>query len=358
MSKATNAGVDAQIGFEQQRNTAILLLLEHYDTLKNREFFISIEHHEDFLFAFLSSGELEEIEAYQSKKKASGDWRINQELGKIIDKILQAGKDLREDPHPKKQEYEHKLYFISNRNSVLKANNKNKKKSEQESININSNNHTQPFSELPKGIQNTIIEYLCTQNNSSELANLIVKFIDFPANVKNQKELLIGKLHTRFPVTSPKSALETLITLFDNIGKTYNQGGKAKLMDTSKRVESTQIKTAISIITDEQKTYELWRKHSESFSEKMNLSIYSQNNAESTIQKTFEYMKNMKNIDHQRIQNYVRENDLSHSYINHTSLINAYVQDVKVKYKLNISEENIFWTCLCAYVELYEKILK
>lgn len=50
--KAVNAGVTAQTGFELQRNCALLLILDDYTSYKDKNFFVCIEHQDDFLFAF------------------------------------------------------------------------------------------------------------------------------------------------------------------------------------------------------------------------------------------------------------------------------------------------------------------
>jgi hypothetical protein len=63
-----NSGVEALTGFSFQRNSAIYLVLENYDILVSRKFFICIEHHDDLIFAHLSnSNVISRIEAYQAK---------------------------------------------------------------------------------------------------------------------------------------------------------------------------------------------------------------------------------------------------------------------------------------------------
>ncbi|MDP8051658.1 hypothetical protein QJU23_04350 [Pasteurella atlantica] len=355
MSKAVNAGVDAQIGFEQQRNTAIFLLLENYDTLRDKEFFISIEHHDDFLFAFTTNGDISEVEAYQSKKKNSGIWRINNAFLEIIGKILQTGKSLKNDSHPKTSDYNHKLYFISNQISQLKASKKYQKTDQENEIGVGVQNQIQPFNKLPLGIQETVKENLQKfTNNFAELDNFIIQFIDFPFQPKSQTEILIGKIYSKFSVVCPKSALCLLNELFDEVGQTYNQAGQVSLADISKQVSSREIKKAISIITDEQKTFNLWRENAKDFSQHMNLTVHDQKNSEATIGKTFEYLKDFNNLDHQKIQLYVKENNLQHLHYDEIHIVKDYVDQVKKQHNLNITEKDIFWTCLCSYVQYYQ----
>lgn len=52
--KATNAGVNAITGFALQRNTALYLILDKYESkYKDANYFVCIEHHEDCLICFL-----------------------------------------------------------------------------------------------------------------------------------------------------------------------------------------------------------------------------------------------------------------------------------------------------------------
>ena len=120
--KSANAGVDALTGFGFQRNCALYLLLNDYDSFKNREFFLCIEHHDDFLFCFKTSclTQIEEIHAYQAKKLSGAIWKINPRLSEIIAKMLEVGNDLKEDPISKSSSYDHSLTFISNTETELK----------------------------------------------------------------------------------------------------------------------------------------------------------------------------------------------------------------------------------------------
>jgi hypothetical protein len=67
-----NAGTRAQSGFALQRNSALFILLDNYNSkFKNEKYFICLEHHDDFLFCYLNENEhVKYIEAYQSKKKS------------------------------------------------------------------------------------------------------------------------------------------------------------------------------------------------------------------------------------------------------------------------------------------------
>ena len=83
--KAANSGVVALSGFEFQRNCALYLLLEEYATFKDQDYFLCIEHHDDFLFCFrtIDSQRIRNIKAYQAKKKTGSLWKIDSNFGEF-----------------------------------------------------------------------------------------------------------------------------------------------------------------------------------------------------------------------------------------------------------------------------------
>ena len=82
----SNSGVQANVGFDFQRNTCIYIFLEEYNTLKTQEYFIMLEHYDDIVFGFLNqNGELSEVTTYQAKK-SSNVWTTNK-VYEIIQKI-------------------------------------------------------------------------------------------------------------------------------------------------------------------------------------------------------------------------------------------------------------------------------
>lgn len=92
----TNSGVQANVGFDFQRNTCLYLFLEKYNTLKNLNYFIMLEHYDDIVFGFLNlNGELTNVTTYQAKK-SSKVWTTNQ-IYEIIQKICNSGIELQKD---------------------------------------------------------------------------------------------------------------------------------------------------------------------------------------------------------------------------------------------------------------------
>ena len=241
--KAVNAGVTAQTGFELQRNCALLLLLENYDFYKDKDFFLCIEHQDDFLFAFTTDNykTLLKVETYQSKKKSGAVWKINADFGEVITKILGVGTTLRKDNMPKSKIYGHVLTFISNTGMSLEYNPTKKVQSsgeKPESCHINEQNEKQVFKDLPQSIQdrfNTQVKKHCQNKlikvDETEFDNLSFQWIDFPKTAHKQKEALIGLMHTKFPhVVDSKASIELFIELFKRVEQIYNQKDIASLL--------------------------------------------------------------------------------------------------------------------------------
>ena len=112
---------------------------------KDKKYFIYLEHHDDFLFCFLDeNSNAKSIEAYQSKKKSTGDWTLTQEMFKIISKLLKTGNNLIKDKIKKTKNYYHHLYFSSNRTIFLED------KVSKNNISIKEDNYLVAFKDLPE----------------------------------------------------------------------------------------------------------------------------------------------------------------------------------------------------------------
>lgn len=366
-SKATNAGVIAQTGFELQRNCALLLILDNYDFYKDKSFFICIEHHDDFLFAFTTNNHktLQEVYTYQSKKKSGSIWTINADFGEVISKILETGSNLLKDDMPKIKGYTHTLTFISNSNMNLKfsPNKEDKKQGKKPvSIQVNEINEKQAFKELHKDIKDKIkskVKDYCTKNlktvDEIEYNNLNLQWIDFPTKPNRQRQTLIGVMRSKFPhVNDAKASIDTFIELFKRVEQTYNQKNVASLLDESKRLYAEDLHNTLDIIETEQKTYEKWRNHAASFASTFNIPILIQESAKDKIRETFEYLKDLNNLDHMKIQKFIRDHDYRMKYSNLVELFKGYVLEIKNREHIHLDDIDIFFTCLCAYVEFYD----
>ncbi|KUM54954.1 dsDNA nuclease domain-containing protein [Rheinheimera sp. EpRS3] len=361
---SANSGIDALLGFEFQRNCALYLLLSDYDSFKDREFFLSIEHHDDFLYCYRTGcrSNIEEVRSYQAKKLSGNVWKIDERFSEVIAKILEVGNRLRDDPSPKCHTYTHELTFISNSDIELKfrPNKKEKDAGKKELTHVfNEQNCRHNYDSIPDDIKYFLskkVENFCKSNGAeyfeSELNNLHIQWVDFPRTKQTQKDCLVGLMSRKFShVSDSAAAVELLLTMFREVEATYNQGKVITLLDSSKRVEGDDIKKAIDIIETEQKTFQLWREYSAELARKFRIPIGIQNSYENYIRNTFELLKDMTNNEHQIIKNFVHQNDYSMNHYSHSKMFEAYVSDIRGKFNLNLKEIDIFFTALCAFVE-------
>ncbi|WP_339137351.1 MAG: hypothetical protein WGN25_04935 [Candidatus Electrothrix sp. GW3-4] len=364
--KAANAGVDALLGFEFQRNCALYLLLDDYDRFKGREFFLCIEHHDDFLFCYRTNcrSNIKEIHSYQAKKLSGNVWTINERFSEVIAKILEVGNDLISDPARKCPNYTHELTFVSNTDIKLnyKPNAKEKKDRKEEiTYLLNEQNCKCGFNAIPDEIKEKInkkVDNFCKKKkityHKAELDNFCIQWIDFPRNKNRQKDSLVGLMSRKFShVSDPLAAIELLLSLFREVEAVYNQGKVVTLLDSSKRVEGDEVKKAIDIIETEQKTFEFWRNYSTELCHKFRVPIGIQNHHKNYIRNTFELLKDMSNNEHQIIKGFIRENDYSMDYHSHGDMFDAYVSDIKSQHSMNLKDIDIFFSTLCSFVEYY-----
>jgi len=322
--KSANSGIDALLGFEFQRNCALYLLLNEYNRFKGREFFLSIEHHDDFLFCYRTDcrRNIEEVHSYQAKKLSGKVWTINERFSEVIAKMLEVGNDLRNDPAPKCQSYTHELTFVSNSDIELKYKpNKQEKDDGKKEITtlLNEQNYKCKYDSVPDDLKDKIakkVDSFCSKEELTfhrlELDNLHMQWVDFPRTKSAQKDCLVGLMSRKFPhVSDSFAAVELLLSLFREVESIYNQGKVITLLDSSKRVEGDEIKKAVDIIETEQKTFKLWREHSAELARKFRVPIGIQNSHENYIRNTFELLKDMMNNEHQIIKSFVKDNDYS-----------------------------------------------
>lgn len=307
--KSTNAGVDAQTGFALQRNAALYLLLENYENkFKEKDYFICLEHHDDFLFCFLNeNNEAEVIEVYQSKKKSPEIWRLNDELNEIIRKILLTGRALLDDDFPKSSNYKHLLFFSTNQTINLKVEEKGKVVF---SESIKENNANVKFVSLHKKIREKITNGINDPTLNEELEKLNFIWIDLNRTVEKQKNELVGQVGRVFgdKISNHVAAVKTLILLFEEIEEIYNQGNKAKLLDESKRVTSQQIEKAFDILTSQSKCFDYWRNQTNNISLILQIKPFEQDSFELDFTTSFDFFKNISDAEHRMILDFVKSN--------------------------------------------------
>lgn len=330
----------------------------------NRDFFLCIEHHDDFLFCYKSDclSSIESIDTYQAKKLSGGIWTINARFAETIAKLLNVGNNLRNDQTPKCNEYTHNLTFISNTDIKLsyspKKEEKEKGKTDITHL-INEQNSKCHYDDIPEDIKNKIKEKVrdhCTRESSTyyevEFCNLHIQWVDFPRNKNSQIDSLVGLMCRKFPhIPDHSAAVELLLSLFRDVEAVYNQGKIISLLDKTKRIESDEIKKAINIIDTEQKAFRLWRTHSIDLAKKFRIPLGIQNNHENQIRNAFELLKDMSNHEHQIIKTFIKENDYAQNYYSHDEMLHAYITDIRKSNNINLSDIDIFFAALCAFVE-------
>ncbi|MBB5645738.1 dsDNA nuclease domain-containing protein [Pedobacter cryoconitis] len=311
-NSSANSGVHGSTGYEFQKHCALYVLLEQYSTLKNNRYFICLEHHEDFLFCFLTAADLvRSVDSYQAKK-ASENWGLSAELFDILHKMTNVGIALDIDTMPKDSTYDHSLNFISNHDIKLSIKQKGKLAI---SDTVNVSREKVLFTSLKPEIAKKIRDEINVLSgssliNDSQLTKMSFGFIDLNKSYTKQKQTLIGQFNLLFgkTVADHSAAVETLLRLFRNAENVLNQGGIVQLMDKSKRVDYKEINKAIDVITKEQKAYEFWRSKSDEISKKILISLAEKTKFELAFKNSFDLFKDNKQVEHQKILKFVNKN--------------------------------------------------
>lgn len=315
MGKNVNGGVQTANGIEFQKYCAIYLLFQNIENLRNKKYFICIEHHEDFLFCYQNEEKvIEYIDSYQAKK-SSDSWSMGTNFIEIIKKISEVGLDLARDEHTKTENYSHKLNFITN--ASIKLNN-GKTKKHKKTLLINEFNECIKFIDIENEIsekikidlQEAVSDVELYSNLVKELDDLSLIYRDFPKKSLEQKDNLVGFSSRIFgdKINDHRASVDVLLNLFRNVENVINQGNKAKLLDESKRVTSEEISDALNIITTKKMAYNLWRSCGRDICEKLMISLSNKKNFEMKFENSFDYFKILEYKEHQKILEFVKEN--------------------------------------------------
>jgi len=352
--KAVNAGVHNSVGIEFQKHCALLFIIEDYENMKNENYFVSIEHHDDVLFCYRDhNGDVNYIDSYQAKK-ASNEWGMSEGLFDVIRKMTEVGSKLVNEDFPKSESYSHKLYFATNHS--IKLNNGKKKTCEKKTILINESNNEAKFDSLDQEIRDRIISKieLGGFKSKNELSNVYLSYVDLPKTSKKQLAVLVGCCEDLLgnEINDSKAAVDTLLKMFRKVENTLNQGNQAKILDKSKRVESTEINNAIGLITKKKKAYDYWHKKVETICEDLDLYIPDQKSFESYFTNSFDLFKDLEQGEYQRIQNFVKENmNVVDKYRNHTDCVKALCEKFFMMYDSPLSNVEVKAAIYGAYVE-------
>ncbi|ARS36591.1 hypothetical protein [Pontibacter actiniarum] len=356
IDNSVNAGPRAENGFALQRNTALYILLTDYDSkFRHNKYFICLEHHDDFLFCFLDDNDnAKKIDAYQSKKKSPTNWSINNELAEIINKILDTGNKLIKDSIPKSTDYAHVLHFSTN--SSIKLEDKKSKKS----ISISEENCLVAFKDLDDDLKKKIKKSLTTSSiidNEAELEHLHFLFVDLPRTDEQQRKILRSELEDIFgtDIVDTKAAIDTLISLFEVIEKTYNQGNTAKLLDKTKRVSSDKIDQTIRVITTKSKAFDFWRNEERGIRKVLGIKPYEKEEFEFSFQSAFDLFKSKLEQEHKNVLQFVGVNYLTSSKTQEEEVVLELYDKFKLEKATTLKEIDLKAAIYAAYFEVMYK---
>lgn len=365
VDKGVNAGVAAQQGFALQRNMALFIILDKYESkFNNAKYFLSLEHLEDILFCFLDEKENAlNIETYQSKKKSTGSWRINNDFSEIILKILKTGKSLIQDTYPKCANYRHELYFSTNSSLDLEAKNKEiidgVLKDVTYTEKINEQNSLVDFENLSIPLKFAIDKLLkkdesfFSQNLSEELKNLKFLHIDFNKINKEQENQLRGKLGQVFDkkICDHSAALESIFRLFKKVELAYNQKNQVRLSDATKQLRSEEINKAFNIITTKSKAFDYWRKENSEISKKLKIKPFEKESFEMNFSSALDLFKDKNEAEHQKILNFVKYNYKECKGFSEEDCVDEITSNFLASEKTNLDDLMLKATIYAAYFE-------
>ncbi|EGQ7859210.1 hypothetical protein H9W03_004276 [Vibrio parahaemolyticus] len=370
VDQSVNAGVRAQQGFALQRNMALFIILDNYNSkFDGTKYFLSLEHLEDILFCYLDDrGNAIKVETYQSKKKSGGSWKIGVELAEIIVKILKVGKSLISDTHPKCCDYSHDLYFSSNTTMQLekkvtcKVSNRTQSKTYSQAVNEEDSEVI--YDELDPVIKKAITTKLekhqsyHSENLCDELDNLKFLYIDFNKTSKEQENQLRSKLEDIFDrkISDSKAALESIFRLFKDVELSYNQKSVARLSDKSKQVKSQDINNAIEIITTKSKAFQFWRDHKREVGQKLGIKPFERESFEMKFSLAFDLFKSKDEAEHQKILDFVKSNYLQCSGFTEDDCIEELFGKFNDNSSSNLDVQTLKATMYAAYFESINKM--
>lgn len=351
-----NSGVQANVGMEFQKHCTLYLFLDKYEELKNKKYFIILEHLEDIVFGYFEENDLiSEIETYQAKK-ATNKWTLNNKLLEILKKISQTSQSIIDDKIKKSKTFNQKNYFATNNTIELKS---NQIKGEIFNEIINETNELVAYSQLNKNIQDKIKngspEIIFSDTDKTNLLTLNFNFIDLSRNPKSQLEQLYGKFESVFgkSVEDHKASIQTLLTYLREIESKYNQGSVAELSDLTKRIESKEINKILNILTTKKLAYTFWREKENEICKLLNISIFDKQTFKLHFQNSFDNFKDLKESEHKKIYDFVFENkSILQNYSDDGNCILAFYQEFQKKKTTTYRDLQLKATISAAYIEI------
>lgn len=381
-----NAGVHGGTGYEFQKHCALYLLLDDYDKLKSKDYFIYFEHFDDFVFCYTINGALDAVHLYQAKKNST-KWSLNKTLKDIMISMCEDGLITRSDKtFVKSTEYIQLLHFISNEVIELDKTNTNESKEincfdelcseAQESIiahykeikkraiyislGISSESEIKDkeisdwYKSLDKNERQSIDDEIDSDPILAEIPNLVFRYIDLSRTVTAQKDQLKGKLSTLFKdqIEYPGAAIDALLLLFGNKATTFNQGC-VTFANKSKRVSSGQVNEHFDIIAAKSLAIKNWRSRGPEMAQKIGLPLMAQKKFEATFTISFDLFKDITQAEHQKILELSRyEYETNTEICDKSSFVNIVFERYKAQYTSRLSDIDIKAVVYAAFFEI------
>ncbi|HEI8453541.1 TPA: hypothetical protein SLE35_003365 [Morganella morganii] len=356
MSDMVNAGVDGGSGYTFQRCCVVYLLFDDYEKLSSSsiDYFICVEHHDDFLFAFFDeNSNIQTINTYQAKKSRN-DWKTDQEFCEIIGKISLVGNQLVKDTSPKSDGYKHVLSFLTNRNIHLQGKKTPKQKQQIEKIQISNTsvNYSDLHDEIKENIQKKLVNG--RDSDFNQLPNITFNFIDLPQSYKGWKRVLTGLSIEVLgsSINDHEAVVTTLMSLLQDIELEYNDSGYVLLSDKSKRLTKQKVDETFNIFTESKKAFDFWRAHADALAECLTITLPIRRRAQELLDNCFDFFKDIQQLEYKKIYKYVSENKhVDEKHINETDCVIELYQNYIKENNSRLEKHMIAFAIIAAYVE-------
>ena len=353
MMVSSNSGVEGASGYSFQRCCVVFLLFEDYETINIENYFICLEHHEDFLFAFLDGkGVLRKVDTYQAKKSRD-DWKIDSDLCEIIGKMTSVGKELLNDTYPKSNDYRHTLKFLTNRNIVLKS--KKEKKTKQQTEKIQVSNKSTRYVDLHEDIKNNIEPRISKSIlEVTQLDNVAFQYIDLPQSYRGWQRVLTGLSTEQFgaDINDHEAVISTLMRLLQDVEQTYNDNNLVLLSDQSKRLTREKINETFNMLTESKKSFDFWRQYSEKISNELDLKLPIQRRAKELLENCFDYFKDIQQVEYRKIYKFVESRtDIDERHVSEADCIVDLYHCYINEFNPRLENHMVAFSVIAAYVE-------
>ena len=128
--------------------------------------------------------------------------------------------------------------------------------------------------------------------------------------VEKQENELVGQIDKVFGdrIYNKRAAVKALIELFREIEEKYNKGNEAKLLDTSKRVDSKQIERTFNILTGKSKCFDYWHNQAREVSIALKIKPSERDEFKFAFESSFDFFKSYKAAEHREILEFAKAN--------------------------------------------------